>query len=144
MASASTLRRTRTGFLAVAILAFLVAGWLFLARSAPRSDRGVEQPAAAAPHPGHDRGRAPSPKAAEPVPPAAAAAPAVPLLSDLGAFASLSTAVIALLGFAITSVMSVRRERRDSALFAIDLEMKRVQLAQMRAKAARADRIAPG
>jgi hypothetical protein len=66
-------------------------------------------------------------------------------LSSLSAFASLSTAVIALLGFLITSVMTVRRERRDSALFAIDLEMKRAQLAEMQSRADQArNKVAAG
>jgi hypothetical protein len=139
MASASTLRRTRTAFLGVAILAFLVAGWLFTMRTVPPPDRGQpEPPVAVAPHPQHDHGKTPPPKAVEPVPPATAAAPAASALSNLSAYATLSTAVIALLGFVITSVMTVRRERRDSALFAIDLEMKRAQLAEMQAKAAQA------
>lgn len=139
MASASTLRRTRTAFLAVAILAFLVAGGLFTMRSASAPERGTGQPpVAVAPHPAPDTGRTPPPKSVEPVPPATAAAPAASILSSLSAYASLSTALIALLGFMITSVMSVRRERRDSALFAIDLEMKRAQLAEMQAKAGKA------
>lgn len=137
MASASTLRRTRTAFLGVAILAFLVAGGLFTLRTVPPPDRSLTPPpTAVAPHPGRDHGETPTPKAVEPIPPATAAAPAASLLSSLSAVASLSTALIALIGFVITSVMSVRRERRDSALFAIDLEMKRAQLAEMQAKAA--------
>jgi hypothetical protein len=87
------------------------------------------------PRPGHP---APPPKAIDTVPPTMAAAPPGTTLSSLSAYASLSTAAIALLGFVITSVMSVRRERRDSALFAIDLEMKRAQLAEMQAKAGKA------
>jgi len=151
MASASTLRRTRQGFLVVAILAFLVAGGLFLftARPGHPPDRVVKveppPPPVAVQHPGgHGDTQAQPPKAIEPVPPAAAAGPAPAALSSLSAFASLSTAVIALLGFVITSVMTVRRERRDSALFAIDLEMKRAQLAEMQSKAAQAGKVAAG
>jgi len=149
MASASTLRRTRASFLVVAILAFLAAGALFFLQAAPSAsppDRAVPrppQPTAIAP--GHEHGKAPLPKPEPTIPPAAAAAPApAPLLSSLGAYASLSTAVIALLGFLITSVMTVRRERRDSALFAIDLEMKRAQLAELQAKAAQTRKVANG
>jgi len=146
MASASTLRRTRRGFLVVAILAFLVAGSLFLAatRNVSSTGRhGGERPPPVAQHPGPDPAATP-PKSIDPVPPAAAAAPLPSSLSSLSAFASLSTAVIALLGFAITSVMTVRRERRDSALFAIDLEMKRAQLAEMQSRAAQAGKVATG
>jgi len=140
MASASTLRRTRTGFLVVAMLAFLAAGGLFFLAphaAAPPGRGAHETPPTIAvqPGPGHP---APPPKSIEAVPSAAATAPAPTALSSLSAYASLSTAVIALLGFVITSVMSVRRERRDSALFAIDLEMKRAQLAEMQAKAGKA------
>jgi len=136
MATASTLRRTRTGFLLTAILAFLVAGGLFVfAPHAAPPDRGVATPPGAA-RPDADHRKEP-PHAIEPRP-AATAAPQEVLLSSLSAYASLSTAVIALLGFVITSVMSVRRERRDSALFAIDLEMRRAQLAEMQAKAGKA------
>ena len=151
MASASTLRRTRASFLVVAILAFLAAGALFLLQAAPSAsppDRGVPRPpppTAIAPRPGHEHGKALPPKPEATIPPAAATAPApAPLLSSLSAYASLSTAVIALFGFLITSVMSVRRERRDSALFAIDLEMKRAQLAEMQSKAAQAGKVATG
>jgi hypothetical protein len=141
MASASTLRRTRTSFLVVAILAFLLAGGLFMLRpAAPPGRDASPPPVAVAPHPGHDHLTAP-PKAVEP---AATAAPAASPLSNLSAYATLSTAVIALLGFVITSVMTVRRERRDSALFAIDLEMKRAQLAEMQAKVAQARKVANG
>jgi hypothetical protein len=145
MASASSLRRTRAGFLVVAILAFLVAGGLFMLRPASQPDRRVAEPPPPAALPsGHEHLKKRPSKAIEPVPPAAAADAARSPLSSLSAFASLSTAVIALLGFAITSVMSVRRERRDSALFAIDLEMKRVQLAEMQAKAAQGGKVAAG
>jgi hypothetical protein len=147
MASASTLRRTRQGFLVVAILAFLVAGSLFLAMTRSNQLPGrsvVKPPTPVAVQPaGHGDPKARPPKAIEPVPPAAAA-PATSTLSSLSAFASLSTAVIALLGFVITSVMTVRRERRDSALFAIDLEMKRAQLAEMQSKASQAGKVAAG
>ena len=140
MASALTLRRTRTGFLVVATLAFLAAGGLFFfaPHAAAPPDRGVTAAPPTAIQPGQDTTKAPPPKAIETVPPATAAAPAGTTLSSLSAYASLSTAPIARLGFVITSVMSVRRERRDSALFAIDLEMKRAQLAEMQAKAGKA------
>lgn len=145
MASASTLRRTRASFLVVAILAFLAAGALFFLQARPVAppDRALPPPPTAiAPHPGREHGKAPQPRP-EAVPPATAAAPApAPLLSSLTAYASLSTAVIALLGFLITSVMTVRRERRDSALFAIDLEMKRAQLAELQARTAQARKVA--
>lgn len=149
MTSASTLRRTRRGFLVVAILAFLVAGGLFMFATRPVQplDRGAVRPPppAAAQHPGRGDTRTPPPGKIEPVPPATAAAPAPAPLSSLSAFASLSTAVIALLGFVITSVMTVRRERRDSALFAIDLEMKRAQLAEMQSRADQArNKVAAG
>jgi hypothetical protein len=149
MASASTLRRTRRGFLVVAILAFLVAGGLFLFATRPGHPPGRLEvkppPRVAVQHPGHgDTNATPPGTTIEPVPPATAAAPAPAPLSSLGAFASLSTALIALLGFVVTSVLTVRRERRDSALFAIDLEMKRAQLAEMQSRAAQAGKVAAG
>jgi hypothetical protein len=80
---------------------------------------------------------APTPvEAPAPVEATEAAAPqATGLAADLpllSACASLSAALIALLGFVITSVMTLRKERRDSALFAVEIEMKRVQLEALR------------
>ncbi len=149
MASASTLRRSRTLFLLVAILALAATGglaWHRLGQApSPADAAAAAAVAAAGPAPvapaEREHLRRPAPR---PVAPAAAAAPAPSLLADAGTLASLSTAVIALLGFAITSVMSVRKERRDSALFAIDLEMKRAQLAEIQAKVAQSTRTAAG
>jgi hypothetical protein len=152
MGSASTLRRYRLGFLIVAIVALLASGALFSMRRAPEAPPGVVISSASVGI-GSLRGgeitvdREPHEhKTARPLPKTDADAPAPtpstpstpPSLSTLTACASLCTATIALLGFLVTSVMTVRKERRDSALFAIDLETKRLQLAEIQAKVARA------
>ncbi len=156
MASTSSLRRTRRGFLIVSLVGFVLAlglgAWEWTRSAAhavpvsraepPKTARPVPpQPVAPAGHEGHAHLRAPNEAATaadEATAPPQAAAPQaaggfaadLPLLS---ACASLSAALIAFLGFVITSVMTLRKERRESALFAVELEMKRMQLETMRA-----------
>ena len=144
MASTPKLRRYRTGFLVLAILAFVLTAGLFALRPAALAvDDGGRPPPVAGNTPG------PIPQGHE-----HAARPPAPALrgearpqphgtldvADVGAVASLCTTVIALLGFLVTSIMTVRKERRDSALFAIELEAKRLQLAEMQARIGQAAR----
>jgi hypothetical protein len=149
MASTSSLRRYRRGFLVASLIGFglaLAFAAFEYTRPAshavlpPQSATPVRPaPVEAEPRDPHHHSRAPNeavPKQDLPIAPESPAPEATGWLSAdlplLSACASLSAALIALLGFVITSVMTLRKERRESALFAVELEMKRMQLETMR------------
>jgi hypothetical protein len=149
MASASVLRGYRKLFLIVTMVLLLVSIALGALRTsvvrvtAPPTriaEEEVAPPEIRVPI-DHDHLKAPPREIAphpKPLPvPARTAPPSQSDLPLLGACASLSAALLTFLGFLVTSFMALRKERRDNALFAVDLEMKRLQLAEMQARVVR-------